>query len=291
MSSKVTVIGTGNMGSALARALIGGGNEVTVWNRTASKALPLAELGATVAQDEAAAVRASGLVVVCLAQYDQVKTALQKAADSDVLSGRTVVNLTWGSHDAAREMHDWCAQRGAPYLDGMIDCYPSDIGTPTGLLIYGGDEGLWHTHEQQLSALGAALYLGPDPTGPNVHANATGIIFYHVALAAFYEAAAYARHYGVKPRDLLKTMSVMTSMLDRNFERGVNHIEGRSYGTDQASIKIHWEACAIVRDELAEIGQLGRLTAATTDMLADGMESGDPERAIASIIDDLEQGR
>jgi 3-hydroxyisobutyrate dehydrogenase-like beta-hydroxyacid dehydrogenase len=290
MSGKVTVIGTGNMGSALARALIDARHEVTVWNRTSSKAERLAEFGALVAPDEAAAVGASPLVVVCLAQYDQVEDALERANDRGVLAGRTVVNLTWGTHDAAREMTAWCEQRGAGYLDGMIDCYPSDIGTPTGILIYGGPAELWHEHEEILGALGKALYLGSDPTGPNVHANATGIIFYHTALAAFYEAAAYASHYGVKPRELLPTMDVMLDMLARNFERGVDHIEGISFGTDQASMKIHWEACAIVSDELETIGQRGRLTAATTDMLEHGVQSGDPERAIAGILEELEHG-
>ena len=37
----VTVIGTGVMGSALARALAGAGHQVTAWNRTRSRALPL----------------------------------------------------------------------------------------------------------------------------------------------------------------------------------------------------------------------------------------------------------
>ena len=42
----VTVIGTGVMGSALARALAGAGHQVTAWNRTRSRALPLASAGA-----------------------------------------------------------------------------------------------------------------------------------------------------------------------------------------------------------------------------------------------------
>ncbi len=36
-SQHVCVIGLGNMGSALAEALITSGHRVTVWNRTASK--------------------------------------------------------------------------------------------------------------------------------------------------------------------------------------------------------------------------------------------------------------
>jgi 3-hydroxyisobutyrate dehydrogenase-like beta-hydroxyacid dehydrogenase len=36
--SDVSVVGLGSMGSALARALVGAGREVTVWNRTSAKA-------------------------------------------------------------------------------------------------------------------------------------------------------------------------------------------------------------------------------------------------------------
>ena len=39
--SEVIVIGLGNMGSALARALLENGRAVTVWNRSSEKAAPL----------------------------------------------------------------------------------------------------------------------------------------------------------------------------------------------------------------------------------------------------------
>ena len=38
--SEVSVIGLGNMGSALARALLENGRQVTVWNRSPRKAAP-----------------------------------------------------------------------------------------------------------------------------------------------------------------------------------------------------------------------------------------------------------
>ena len=44
---QVCVIGLGNMGSALAGALLANGHGVTVWNRTSSKCGPLVEAGAT----------------------------------------------------------------------------------------------------------------------------------------------------------------------------------------------------------------------------------------------------
>lgn len=42
----VTLIGLGDMGSALARAFLANRHRVTVWNRTAAKATPLVQAGA-----------------------------------------------------------------------------------------------------------------------------------------------------------------------------------------------------------------------------------------------------
>ena len=44
--SGISVIGLGAMGSALARALVKAGHEVTVWNRSPQKMEPLVDLGA-----------------------------------------------------------------------------------------------------------------------------------------------------------------------------------------------------------------------------------------------------
>lgn len=52
----ISALGLGRTGSALVRALINGGHNVTVWNRSAAKALPLVELGATLAGSVATAV-------------------------------------------------------------------------------------------------------------------------------------------------------------------------------------------------------------------------------------------
>ena len=54
----VSVIGIGNMGSALAEALLAAGFIVTVWNRTTSKAQRVAEQGAVLADSPAAAALA-----------------------------------------------------------------------------------------------------------------------------------------------------------------------------------------------------------------------------------------
>jgi len=74
--SKIAFLGLGMMGSQMARRLIDAGHDVTVWNRTAERAEPLALLGAEVATTPAAAVDGAEFVVTMLARPDAVDAVL-----------------------------------------------------------------------------------------------------------------------------------------------------------------------------------------------------------------------
>ena len=63
---KIGVAGLGAMGAAIAARLIEVGHEVTVWNRTAEKAKPLAEAGAKVAGSPAEVAALSEAVITIL---------------------------------------------------------------------------------------------------------------------------------------------------------------------------------------------------------------------------------
>jgi 3-hydroxyisobutyrate dehydrogenase len=62
----IGIIGTGRMGAAIAGRLLASGFAVTVWNRTAAKAKPLAEAGATVATTAADLVRGCDIAISIL---------------------------------------------------------------------------------------------------------------------------------------------------------------------------------------------------------------------------------
>lgn len=157
----VTVLGLGDMGTALARALVGAGHRTTVWNRTAAKAEALAAEGARTAATAGAAVAASPLVVVCLLDYDSVRQVL--APLGDALSGRAVVNLTNGTPRQARELAAWAAGHGAQYLDGGIMAVPPMIGTPAAFLLYSGSPDAFTAHRTVLDLFGESHHLGEDP--------------------------------------------------------------------------------------------------------------------------------
>jgi 3-hydroxyisobutyrate dehydrogenase len=72
----VAVIGTGIMGSAMARNLVAAGLSTTVWDRSASATGPLADAGAVVAASAADAVRDATVVITMLPTADVLDSVI-----------------------------------------------------------------------------------------------------------------------------------------------------------------------------------------------------------------------
>jgi 3-hydroxyisobutyrate dehydrogenase len=78
---RVAVLGTGTMGAGMARSLLRAGIEVAVWNRSAAKAAPLAEDGATVAGSPGEAVAGADVVLTMLYDADSVLEVVTDVLD------------------------------------------------------------------------------------------------------------------------------------------------------------------------------------------------------------------
>ncbi|MFD7920483.1 NAD(P)-dependent oxidoreductase [Streptomyces sp. NPDC059740] len=76
----VAVLGTGIMGSAMARNLLAAGLPVRAWNRTRERAEPLAEAGATVCDTPAEAVTGAAVVLTMMLDGPVVEAAVRAAA-------------------------------------------------------------------------------------------------------------------------------------------------------------------------------------------------------------------
>ncbi|MFG3258651.1 NAD(P)-dependent oxidoreductase [Streptomyces sp. NPDC048172] len=159
-ATPVTVLGLGAMGSALARTFLAKGHPTTVWNRTASRSVPLADAGAVAAPTAAAAAKASPLVVLCLLDGTAVEEVL--GALEGAVAGRTLVNLTSGSPSQAREYERWAREHGAAYLDGKIMGDPPYVGTPDIMFPFSGSRDAFTEHEETLRELGTVTYHGED---------------------------------------------------------------------------------------------------------------------------------
>ena len=187
--SEVTVIGLGVMGSAIVRALLDKGHDTTVWNRTRSKAEPLVERGANLAQDAAAAVRASPIVLVCVRDHRVTRDILAVPEVRPHLAGRTIVQLSGGTPQQARESERWIGESGAMYLDGEIMVYPDQIGRPEGTILVAGPEAVFQRCEPLLrSVAGRIIHVGEPIGGANAYGVAMGGVLYGALLGAVHGA-------------------------------------------------------------------------------------------------------
>lgn len=74
--SKIAFLGLGQMGGPMAARLLHAGHHVVVWNRTAERARPLAELGAVVASSPAEAAAGADVAITMLATPEALEEVL-----------------------------------------------------------------------------------------------------------------------------------------------------------------------------------------------------------------------
>lgn len=265
----ISVVGLGNMGAALARLFLEAGFTTMVWNRSIEKAEPLVAAGATAATDPAEAVGGAAVALFCLDRYEHVQALLELADRAGTLAGHVVVNLTWGNPDEARAMSSWVEERGARYLDGNIYDYPVNLGPESEVISYAGDCAVFDAQAPLLSALSRPHYDGADPALPNILGSA-GSVVHHVALAGFYEAAAYAAHYGVDPATVLEFHERLGVPLTTHASRvAVEHLQSGDFTSDQAALRTHFDAVLVNRADMQRIGQPAPMLGAFVDLLAE----------------------
>lgn len=128
----VAVLGTGIMGSGMARSLLRAGLGVRVWNRTHEKAVPLAADGATVADTAADAVRGADVVLTVLNDRTAVAAALTAASDG-LQRGQVLLQSSTVGPDATAELAQRAADLGLVYLDAPVSGtrQPAEEGTLT----------------------------------------------------------------------------------------------------------------------------------------------------------------
>ena len=238
----VTVIGTGVMGSALARALAGAGHQVTAWNRTRSRALPLASAGVTIADGLLDAVRGSDPVIMCVSNQAAAAELLADPALTDLLRGRTLIQMTTGTPADGRRNAAWAEPLGIGYVDAAILAYPREIGTPDAEIFYCGPAAAPEAAPELgplLGALGTVHYLGEDAGRASV-VDAALIAFFYGTMAGLVQCVNLATAEGVPIGDLLPISGPFFSRFIGNAvtETGERLTE-RRYGEPQSSLDTH----------------------------------------------------
>jgi 3-hydroxyisobutyrate dehydrogenase len=154
MSQAVGWIGLGRMGEAMAKKLIKAGHDVRVWNRTASKAAPLAEAGATIVatkQDLAGCA----VVFTMVSTTDDLKEVL--FAGGGLLTGsvkpRMVIDSSSISQEGSAEIRQRLEAMGVAYLCAPVSGNAKVAKAGKLLLVASGPKSLYTEVEPMLQAM------------------------------------------------------------------------------------------------------------------------------------------
>jgi len=159
------VLGTGIMGAAMARNWLAAGERVRAWNRTRSKAEPLASAGAVVVDEPAEAVDGAAVVVTMLYDAESVADVMARAADKLRPRALWLQMSTVGVEGAAR-LASIASAHSLAYIDApvMSTRQPAEQGQLT-VLASGPGEARQRAEEILQPVAGRVHWLGEAGTG------------------------------------------------------------------------------------------------------------------------------
>ncbi|MFJ6758922.1 NAD(P)-dependent oxidoreductase [Streptomyces sp. NPDC091273] len=223
--TKVTVVGLGPMGRAMAAAYLDAGYEVTVWNRSAGKDADLVARGARRAAGIGEAVAASRLTVLSLIDVEAMYGAL---GDTE-LRGRVLANLSSDVPDKARAAARWAGERGAAYLTGGVNVPPTGIGQEGSSVFVSGPEEVYEEHRAALDVLAATDYRGADPGYAQLYYQLNMILFW-TAYTGWYQALAVARANGLTAADILPYAGYTADSMRGFYTQGAPRVDAGEHG-------------------------------------------------------------
>ncbi len=121
--ARVAFLGMGVMGAPMARHVARAGHPMTVYNRTAAKALAWVALnGHGASPTPAEAAEEADVVMMCVGNDDDVREVVlgTNGALATMRKGSTLVDHTTASAELARELAVACAERGVGFVDAPV---------------------------------------------------------------------------------------------------------------------------------------------------------------------------
>ena len=154
MTNEIGWIGLGRMGEAMVKRLLKAGHAVDVWNRTAAKAEPLKDYGATVAPSKAA-LASCDIVFTMVSTTDDLKQVLFDADGlcSGLQKPKVVVDSSSISQEGSAAIRERLEAMGVAYLCTPVSGNAKVAKAGKLLMVSSGPKALYDQAEPYLQAM------------------------------------------------------------------------------------------------------------------------------------------
>jgi 3-hydroxyisobutyrate dehydrogenase len=278
----VALLGTGIMGTGMARSMLRAGLPVRVWNRTREKAEPLADEGATVADTPAEAARGADIIVTMLLDAVAVEGAMagddgagEAAADGALWLQTSTVGLA-----AAEKFAALAVRFGLEYVDAPVlgTREPAEKGALT--VLASGPEDARERCAPVFDAIGSrTLWLGPAGKGSRLKLVVNSWVLALTEATA--EALALADGLRLDPTLFLRTIEGTAT--DAQYA----HLKGKAMLAQQFepsfAVRAAEKDARLILEAAAEAGVDMGLAAAAQRHFAAAMEQGHADDDMAAV--------
>ncbi|HLJ66279.1 MAG TPA: NAD(P)-dependent oxidoreductase [Chloroflexota bacterium] len=284
---KVTVLGLGSMGTALATRLLDTGHQLTVWNRTAGRVGDLVAAGAQEARVLPEATADAEVVFTLLSNDAAVKAVALDGGVAGSLGPDTVlVDMSTVSPTTSREIA--AATPGGRFVDAPILGRPQAFGAGRATLLLGGNRDVVERLGTLWDDLSAARYY----TGPNGTATTLKLLSNLILVGGTHllvEAVITAQALGL-PNETLRTVFGGSPAVAPGVQARLDDVlEGDHVG---------WWTLLLADKDLTLVLDLAReaslrlpIAEASEQLLRRGIDAGYGEKDLGVIADVLRQTR
>jgi len=218
---RVTLLGTGKMGGAMARRLAAAGHEMTLWNRTRERAeaVGVGKVAATPAE----AVETAEIVISMLTDANAVRAAYlgEGGAAKGAKQHQVFVDMSTAGTDVAKEVAPAVERAGAQFVEAPVMGSIPAIESGKLFILAAGDEAAIERARPVLEALGEIRLVGDLGSAAALKLIANSMVAGVSALAAELQSAGTAA--GLDAEDVFTVISRTAPALNMRKAGFVEH--------------------------------------------------------------------
>lgn len=264
----ITLLGTGLMGTSLARRLAGCGYNVQVWNRTIRHAEILEGDGIAFFAEASSAIKGAEAVVLTLSDAEAIDAVLSQPGVLDALTGCVLVQMGTISPQQSRALESRLASAGVAYLEAPVLGSRQEAAEGTLLVMAGGETAVYTRCLPWLSHCGhEPMLIGPVGQAATLKLALNQLIASLTAGFAF--SLGLVRREGV-PVEAFMGVLRQSALYAPTFDKKLNRMLMGDYSMPNFPLKHLLKDVVLCHD----LGVASDLDAGVLDALVQVLESG-----------------
>ena len=158
---KIALIGTGLMGYPMAEKILENNYDLTVYNRTAEKSLPLEKLGAKVLTDVYTAINNSDLIILMLSEFSAIREVLFNKRIQNAINGKCLIQMGTISPLENNELNDFCNNHDCEFLEAPVLGSINEVRNRKLMVLVGSNKEQFDKYEGFFEIFGSnVFYIG-----------------------------------------------------------------------------------------------------------------------------------